>query len=265
MNPEINPFTWVNIQTDSSAKTTPDKSETYETGKTTNKRNTTITYNNVELTLNGKGKAIVTTTTGFPTTFTIKDVNDVTTCAARYSLDGVDQGEIGSCAFKTNALTIKSLAQQTLTTDVTEEEAKAAIANGSGYITKTYTVEYSVYNSDAATGYKAGKGKNTTSPIATVTEVITVKINVNNLVLKPNKGTEEVWNAEKAKEYAAQLAAEKEAQGTVEGTVNSTETKETGSQKDDVPKTGEVFPMALVGIMALGTVAGGYTVKSVRE
>ncbi len=164
-------------------------------------------YKDVNLTLNKKGIGTVTTSITGPE-ITLKDTTGLTktNVKVRYSLDGVDQGEDTAAQYNSNKIT--KITQQALTTEVTEEEAKEAIASGTGYITKTYTVEYLIYNTDEA-GYNAAKGKNTTSPIARVTEIVVVKINAYRLTLTSKDGKTEVWNVDKATEYAAQLAAEK--------------------------------------------------------
>ncbi len=196
------------------------ESQNENENKTGHTRTTEIGYKDVNLTLDKKGVGKVTTQVDAPTIM-LKDTDKLGNWAVRYSINGEDQGEIktGNNTKKSSTISITGMSPNPqLPTEVTEEEAKAAIANGSGYITKMYTVEYSIYNKDDTTTgtYNSAKGKNTTSPIATVTEVITVKINVNNLTLTASNKKDIVWNAEKAKEYAAQLAAEKEVQGTVD-------------------------------------------------
>ncbi len=213
-----------------------------------NYKNTVIEYNSADLNVidwNAGGidrlidrTAVDAAWIGFRITLPTASSYTVT---GTYAVNGVDKGDVDS-------------GDLDFYKSITKDDMMKAIAENDGILTNTYKFTWNVKQAEKVIG--------------TFTQTVILKVDATKATLNDTTSSAKddtiLWSPDKAKEYAAQLAAEKEAEGN-NGQVSSGETKGTGSQKDDVPKTGEVFPMALVGIMALGTVAGGYTVKSVRE
>lgn len=88
-----------------------------------------------------------------------------------------------------------------------------------------------------------------------VDQTVTIKINTMGVTLYPEDSSDDsdaLWTPEIAK---AELAAINAAQNTTT----------TEAQSDDVPKTGDSLPIALIGIVLLGTLSGIYTYKQIKE